>query len=135
MSVLSHLYQTPRELPRDVKVLYTTRPGSNNLHEILFYQRIASLIAGDPSPDRTLDMYITGQVVGEMAKTQGDGSVKIHQRRISHEDLEQAVGPVDSRAGVVVYVCGPAKMTDEYVEVLQRMEGMNEERVLFERWW
>lgn len=39
------------------------------------------------------------------------------------------------REGTVCYVCGPRKMTDEVVEFLGRQEGMEEGRVLCEKWW
>lgn len=55
-------------------------------------------------------------------------------RRIMREDLVSAVGRGD-RTGTVCYVCGPAGMTDEFVEVLRELEGMEERRVLCEKWW
>lgn len=39
------------------------------------------------------------------------------------------------RDSVVAYVCGPAGMTDEVVDVLSKAEGMEQGRVLCERWW
>ena len=59
----------------------------------------------------------------------------VRHRRITHEDLLDAIGPVAERRGVVVYVCGPRMMTDDFVEVLMRAEGMEEKRVLCEKWW
>lgn len=35
----------------------------------------------------------------------------------------------------VVYVCGPAGMTDEFVEIVSGIEGMERERVFCEKWW
>ena len=65
----------------------------------------------------------------------GAEAVSIHDRRITHEDLITALGPVEERSGVVAYVCGPARMTDEFVDVLQRADGVSVERVLCEKWW
>lgn len=59
----------------------------------------------------------------------------VHQRRITHDDLVHALGPVSERRGVVAYVCGPGGMTDEFIEVLRGQEGMEERRVLCEKWW
>ena len=58
-----------------------------------------------------------------------------HCRRIGHEDLLDALGPVGERKGVVVYICGPPEMTDEFVEVVKGAEGMEAGRVFCEKWW
>ncbi|KAL8948496.1 MAG: hypothetical protein Q9222_005328 [Ikaeria aurantiellina] len=55
--------------------------------------------------------------------------------RISHQHLLDAIGPVEQRKGVVVYVCGVPTMTDEFVDLLRAAEGMEERRVLCEKWW
>lgn len=64
-------------------------------------------------------------------------------RRISDLDLTQALdgyrkplyGGGYDRQGTVCYVCGPPKMTDEFVAFLQNQEGMTQERVRCEKWW
>lgn len=58
-----------------------------------------------------------------------------HSRRIAHEDLMEALGPVEGRKGMVVYICGPPGMTDEFVEVMGGAEGMDGGRVFCEKWW
>ena len=55
--------------------------------------------------------------------------------RIGREDLYSAIGPVQDRGGLVAYVCGVPSMTDEFVGLLREAEGMQEERVLCEKWW
>jgi hypothetical protein len=35
----------------------------------------------------------------------------------------------------VVYVCGVPDMTNEFVDLLRKTEGMEEKRVLCEKWW
>lgn len=70
----------------------------------------------------------------DVAETGAEG-ISIRNRRMTHEDLITALGPVEEGSGVVVYVCGPAGMTDEFVDVLQGAEGMSEEKVLCEKWW
>lgn len=47
----------------------------------------------------------------------------------------EALGPVEKRKGVVVYICGPPGMTDEFVEVMGRAEGMDPTMVFCEKWW
>jgi len=128
-------------------VLYTTRPLTGKLGDILFYDRIRRLISANPSAERTLDLYLTGSPsssAGEKGVVRedtlggeetGGEAVSIRHRRITYEDLIAALGPIEQRRGVVAYVCGPARMTDEFVDVLRGAEGMNEERVLCEKWW
>ena len=58
-----------------------------------------------------------------------------HERRIGHEDLMEALGPVEERKGAVSYICGPPGMTDEFVGFMKSAEGMQGERVFCEKWW
>lgn len=60
---------------------------------------------------------------------------RIWFRRFAEEDLLNAVGPVEQRAGTVAYICGPPAMTDWAVTRLKGAEGMLEQRVLCEKWW
>lgn len=46
-----------------------------------------------------------------------------HNRRIAHEDLIEALGPVEKRKGVVVYICGPPGMRNGFVEVMGGQRG------------
>ena len=46
-----------------------------------------------------------------------------------------ALGPEAERENTVAYVCGPPSMTDWAVSVLSRSEGMEDKRVLCEKWW
>jgi hypothetical protein len=59
----------------------------------------------------------------------------LNKGRIGRGDIESVLGAKEEREGTVVYVCGPRSMTDEFVEMIGRMEGMSESRVLCERWW
>lgn len=63
------------------------------------------------------------------------GNSNIEFRLFEQQDLEIALGPVEERKGIVAYVCGPPAMTDWAVSVLRRSKGMEEERVLCEKWW
>ncbi|MCJ1243110.1 hypothetical protein MMC30_000307 [Trapelia coarctata] len=147
ISILSHLCVEQGAVPLSIKVLYAARPLTREMGDILFYNRIRGLISVNESAERTLDLYLTGPSLFRKGQNTGvqeginDGEqtgaegVSIHNRRISHEDLIEALGPVKERRGVVAYVCGPAQMTDEFVKVLQGVEGMSKERVLCEKWW
>lgn len=59
----------------------------------------------------------------------------IEFRRFEEKDLETALGPIAERESTVAYVCGPLPMTDWAVEVLRTSKGMDEKRVLCEKWW
>ena len=59
----------------------------------------------------------------------------IEFRRFVEKDLETALGPVAERKNTVAYVCGPPTMTDWAVDVLKQSAGMDQERVLCEKWW
>ena len=139
MAILSHLHDHPSQFPPSIRFLYTTRfPHSSNLSHILFYNRICSIFQSQPSDDMSLDLYLTGGF-GESQpgafKTQGQFNNRVHHRRFSHNDLIKALGDVGERKGITAYVCGPAGMTDEVVDLLRGVEGMEEQRVLCEKWW
>lgn len=137
--MLSHLHNHPSQLPPYTRFLYTTRfPPSSDLSRILFYNRTHSLFESQPSDNRSLDLYLTGgsgDIHTEGMETQGDSNSRIRHQRFSHEDLLEALGDVKERKGVVAYVCGPPSMTDEVVGTLRGAEGMDEHRVLCEKWW
>ncbi|MCJ1382513.1 hypothetical protein MMC17_005626 [Xylographa soralifera] len=138
ISIFAHIYGQAALKPEHIRFLYSSRGSSQKLDEILFYPRILKLMTARPSPNRTLELYLTGPSnASHVAETHGSltDEVSVRNRRISHEDLISALGPVKERKGVVTYVCGPARMTDEFVDVLQSAEGMTEDRVLCEKWW
>ena len=58
-----------------------------------------------------------------------------YHRRMTEEDLVDALGPLNERNGVVAYVCGPPAMTDWAVDTLETTEGMENRRVFCEKWW
>ncbi len=59
----------------------------------------------------------------------------VEYRRFEQKDLETALGPETERESIVAYVCGPPPMTDWAVDVLRMSQGMDEKRVLCEKWW
>ena len=59
----------------------------------------------------------------------------IEYRRFDAKDLQAALGPREEREKVVAYVCGPPFMSDWAVDVLKGSIGMDEKRVLCEKWW
>ncbi|MCJ1420520.1 hypothetical protein MMC32_006877 [Xylographa parallela] len=138
ISIFAHIYNQPALQPEHIRFLYTSRGAAQTVDEILFYPRIRKLMAARPSPHRTLELYLTGPGdASHVGETHGGlvEEVSVRSRRISHDDLVSALGPVEGRKGVVAYVCGPARMTDEFVGVLQGGDGMTADRVLCEKWW
>jgi hypothetical protein len=65
----------------------------------------------------------------------GPGIQPTRYRRIQGHDLDEALGPEERRGTVVVYVCGLPAMTDQFVEWFKKQRGMEERRVLCEKWW
>jgi len=55
--------------------------------------------------------------------------------RMTREDLMEALGPVEERNQTLCYVCGPPQLTDWAVHELKNAEGVEDERVLCEKWW
>lgn len=124
---------------RCVRVLYSVKKTVGE-EEVLFYERlrrIAESYEGNGEVDFRLVLFETGGGDGPAA---GDGkgrrkSVAHKARRIGEADLLEALGPEKERENTVVYVCGPPEMTDEFVEVLGKVHGMEGRRVLCEKWW
>ena len=124
-----------------VRVLYTVRKRTEEQEEVLFYERmrrIAESYAGSRDVDFRFVLYETAGGEDSTAGVEGhveSKSVQHVSRRIKHGDLLECLGPEEARRNTVVYVCGPPKMTDEYVEVFGKAAGMEERRVLCEKWW
>ena len=126
-------------LPRRTSVLYTSRRNkspddSATRQAVLFEDRLLNL-AKKWNGNREVDYKYTFYETSSNGKKGHEGNVTYHDRRILHEDLFTALGPEDDRQHTVVYVCGLPGMTDEFVEVLRKAKGMDERRVLVEKWW
>lgn len=140
MSIISHLHQHPPKQLARIQFLYTTRfPQSGDPSLILFLNRLRTLFQ-NTTFDSTFALFLT-----QCSEAQVDdlvGKMGTHATRpetvcgrISHMALLGGIGPVEERRGTVAYVCGVPNMTDEFVEVLRGAEGMEEKRVLCEKWW
>ncbi|CAK1354245.1 unnamed protein product [Cercospora beticola] len=104
------------------------------------------LVAVESDPKNiTLSCFLTGLGEGDQGIIEhGRLPNRTFGRRFKEEDLVRAVdgyrqesvfGLQHERSGTVCYVCGPPKMTDEVVDFLKGLEGMDERRVLCEKWW
>ncbi|TKA32357.1 hypothetical protein B0A50_01463 [Salinomyces thailandicus] len=142
ISIFSHLIRTGR-YPKEVHFVYATKTTSElDPHSILFLTRLMDLVGIASDPGITLSLYLTG--TGEDGMLD-DGRLpnRTFARRITELDLVRALdgfkeniyGAEHDRQGTVCYVCGPQKMTDEFVGFLGQQPGMAKERVLCEKWW
>lgn len=85
-----------------------------------------------------LTLFLTGEEgddTDDPAQSVVQGSANVLKRRITRDDLLTAVGGADDREGTVCYICGPSAMTDEFVDSVKDMPGMDEKRVFCEKWW
>ena len=138
ISIFSHLIRTGSR-PREIHFLYGTKTDSEmDPQRILFLPRLMDLIAAEADPKVTLRLFLTGTGSEDVIE-HGKLPNRTFARRLSEYDLVKAIdgyGPDGGdRSSTVCYVCGPAKMTDETVTFLQRQRGMDQERVLCEKWW
>ncbi|CAF9919642.1 MAG: hypothetical protein ALECFALPRED_001246 [Alectoria fallacina] len=153
ISIITHLISEGNYKGR-IELLYSSRKGaSNNMSSILFMDRIHELFKKDlPQRRHHYTLFCTNPFTLDPTSHSGEKRLDFnlernrdihyvgeHQtiefRRFEEKDLEVALGPVAERKGIVAYVCGPPPMTDWAIEVLKRSKGMDEKRVLCEKWW
>lgn len=84
------------------------------------------------SDDQIFTLFLTG---AQNAHHLERFPKNVRYNRITKSDLAEAVGSVQSRNRTVVYVCGPQAMTDEVVDFLKGLPGMDRGKVLCEKWW
>lgn len=112
----------------DVRVLYSNKVPAQGLTGVLFLERIKTWfeenkISGD------LKVFETS----EHGKHEDESEFNVSKRRFTVQDVKEAVAGQEEES--VVYVCGPAEMTDEIVDGLTRDDGMDKKRVMLEKWW
>ncbi|KAL1849257.1 hypothetical protein Plec18170_007549 [Paecilomyces lecythidis] len=150
ISMFSHLSNndTASVAPgTEIHFLYSTRlPPSKSssdsqeaLDQILFLPRLRE-ITHSHAPSRrlyiSLDLFLTNLDEYPDLRSSPPKDTKIHDRRITAEDLKSAVtgsSGDETGSGTVCYICGPPPMTDEFVDRLAGMIGR--ERVFCEKWW
>ncbi|KAJ5190532.1 uncharacterized protein N7498_009517 [Penicillium cinerascens] len=149
ISILTHLHQTQSSQPLGVHFLYTSRLPQGHesasldtvLDQVLFLPRLRQIIRSQALSRRlhiSLDLFLTNSI-SDLSVSSSPTDLKIHSRRINENDLDAAVvrgdGKLDPQE-TVAYICGPPQMTDEIVESLKRVLGVNgDKRVFFEKWW
>ena len=137
--MLSYLAQPEQQdtRPEIVKLLYSTRLAGEGLDQVLFLTRLKQVFEDlnkSGSYPSTMDVHLTDSTALS-DDVSSNPWLKIHNNRITHQQLKSSLGSAnDRRDSVVAYVCGPPSMTDEFVNVLQTEEGM-QDRVFCEKWW
>ncbi|KAF9883150.1 hypothetical protein FE257_004035 [Aspergillus nanangensis] len=150
VSMLSHLNNNAVDSPAllhppcNIHFLYSCKAPEENtaLEQVLFLSRIRQIIRSHAESQRlriSLDLYLTNLPAGSSSLPEESPSdLTIHPRRINRGDLQMALSGSDGRIHpdkTVCYMCGPPRMTDEFVGVMQELLGQNKERVFFEKWW
>lgn len=137
LSVIAEEKARAGNLGFDVRFLYSVRgsvDGEGRNEEILFLSRLREIfeVLGE---EGNLRLFVTGEEgKGEVLANDFEG-LDVQRRRIEAIDLEDALSDAEKRSGTVVYVCGVPKMTDRFVELAGKADGMEEKRVLSEKWW
>lgn len=140
MSMLSYLSEQEETLTdhMDVEVLYGVKdPGlPEKSGEVLFLDRIAVLFSRPAGGLKGgVRLFATGADNEDGEVSCNGYNVPIVRRRIETNDIRQVIG--EDKVETAVFICGPPKMIDEFVEGLTSPHGlgMNVERVLYEKWW
>lgn len=149
MSMISAMHEagtriSPGGMVSTVRILYTSRrvrnAASGKDEEILFEKRLKNIADkwnSHEQVDYKYTLFETSDRDAAATNKQDDAAANfsVRHRRITHDDLLDALGPQDSRGNTLVYVCGLPTMTDEFVALLQKTPGMDRSRVLCEKWW
>ncbi|KAH7360267.1 hypothetical protein BKA65DRAFT_492727 [Rhexocercosporidium sp. MPI-PUGE-AT-0058] len=142
MSMLSDIAEDREKAPNGklgfkIVFLYSVRNSideNGRSEEILFLSRLREIF-GSLGEEGMFRLFLTGQKGEEAGLGEGAEGLQVRKRRIGESDVEDALGEVAERDGTVVYVCGVPGMTDRFVELVGKAEGMDEKRVLSEKWW
>ncbi|KAF4451918.1 Oxidoreductase NAD-binding domain-containing protein 1 [Fusarium austroafricanum] len=112
----------------DVRVLYASKVSTQGLKDVLFMERIRAWFEQE-----TLKGGFKVFATGEYSGHEEIVGIDFLKRRLTIEDVSTAIEGKEGES--VVYVCGPAVMTDEIVEGLTSDGGMDKKRVMLEKWW
>ncbi|KAK8160564.1 hypothetical protein BKA80DRAFT_310827 [Phyllosticta citrichinensis] len=154
ISIVTHLHETNPLPDLCTRFVYATKAPATGA--VLFLDRLLRVAALAPNTFE-LTLCMTGQAehverVEAQVRQAGLRNVEVLRRRVEKRDVLALVGArheqdsgvvtgnvaaevMEERRRTVAYVCGPQLMTDEFVEVLEGVEGLEKERVLCEKWW
>lgn len=124
-------------LPKRLRVLYSVRRGneSGESEQVLFEERLEAIAQKRLQKKDGVDFeYHFFDTAEPTRKSSSLANFHTHQGRLRESHLEAAIGSGD-RTKTLAYVCGVPNMTDAFVEYLKKLPGMDEKRVLCEKWW
>lgn len=124
----------------EVKILYGSKMPRGGLQEVPFLQRMAKMLQGD-SIQGSMDLFLTGSATllpsrCDLPKWFQSGLIELHEGRMTSELVKATIGS-GATVGTIVYICGPASMTDELADVVSRADDgvIEADRVMTEKWW
>ncbi|KAL4896738.1 hypothetical protein BDV59DRAFT_171361 [Aspergillus ambiguus] len=151
ISMLSHLNNHPDGCPSlrrpcNIHFLYSSklpREGSSEspMEQVPFLSRLRQIMRSHSTSQRlqiSLDLFLTGLSPESPVLREPPLDITVHPRRISHNDLQLALaGPEGTfrPEETLCYMCGPPKMTDEFIPIIQNSLGQKKEHVFWEKWW
>lgn len=86
----------------------------------------------------SLELFLTDLPENSPLLAAPPSDITVHSKRIKRQDLQATVIAEDAEVHpkeTVCYLCGPPRMTDEFVDVLRGLLGGEKDKVLFEKWW
>lgn len=140
ISIMGELAAKNEDL-KSVKLLYGTKTMKPDCSDVLFYPRIARIVADSKLKSDNIEAQIyatsdNSNAVTPTTSSSEDAKPQVIPRRMRKNDVEFALGKdLAERASTVIYVCGPQAMTDEFVGTVKDIKGVNSEHVLCEKWW
>ena len=142
MSMLSDMSEHPEWREVEVDFHYATKfPPSDNVADILFLERIASLLDGGGLRGN-LTVYLTGDSAARVRQSGSErltsGAKIIWRKRRPQLGALRDVVTEYGGGSTLVYICGPPTMTDEVNEALAEDgtgRGIPRSHIFTERWW
>lgn len=141
MSLLTYLTDE-RQVPplQSIGLLYGTKTDELDCSDVLFMSKVSKITNTKQKVqvDLTAEIFATPGAASTAPPKASLQFTKptIRPRRMSRDDVEQALGPdLVRRDETVVYICGPQAMTDEFVDMVKGFQGIRSENVLCEKWW
>lgn len=142
MSMLNHITGRPKgDRPTNVQVLYAFKVppveeeglgGERvvNAAEILFLPELLEM-EREWDGDLKLKTFVTGDL--ENVNAQLGFLASAEKRRMTEVDVRDTIG-TESLPDTTGYVCGPPVMTDWLIQLMVS-RGLDDNRVLCEKWW
>lgn len=131
--MIDHMHRIDT-MPSKVHFIYSSKVGKEHTAgQVLSLQRLVD-ISQTRGGQLELHLFFTGG--SEVQYIQEAPYRGIAQsRRLKSNDLEPLLENVETNKSTICYVCGPPAMTDELVDFLQNQPGLEQARVLCEKWW